>query len=206
MKIKNNCSEMQRKFCELEARMHAGDELYDNLVRSREQVDRSLYWSFMTFNGVHNNSLLFYSDPPVGMAEESNRVLIVGTNSEIGTIADCLDETSKYHNSQLSPARNIPGLIKVIDSLKDDRSQITYCSRTWTFWARFFGIEMDDPLNDSFLDNISRLTVPKLVMSTGNIRSSSYGAGETLFGINGRLREIASDWDIQFQPIPSFAR
>lgn len=206
MRIKSNCSEMQREFCKLEARMHAGDELYDNLVKSHERVDKTLYWSFMAFKGVPNDSLLFYSDPPVGMAEESDRVLIVGTNSEIGTIAACLDTASRYHDPQLSHARKIPGLIEVIDLLKKDRPQITYCARTWTFWARFFGIEMDDPLEDSFLDNISKLTVPKLVMSTGNIRSSSYGATETLFGIHERLDKITSDWKIPVTYLPSFAR
>jgi hypothetical protein len=74
-------------------------------------------------------------------------------------------------------------------SLQNDK-RYRYCSDIGDFWDAFFGAER-------FINSIGKLSVPCLIIGTGEMRNHPAMGGETLW-VERRLENIAEIWRVPF--------
>jgi len=132
--------------------------------------------------------MFFYNTPPVGNVSLDDRVLVTGTNAEVSSLGSSIDERefSGGYFKNLNP--------RLLDELRT--SPISYCSRVGSFWEGFFG-------SKDFLD--VKVTVPKLVVATGDMRNYNFLGGETL-DVRDRLKDIACRFGTKLEMVPSLYR
>jgi hypothetical protein len=193
MKQREDYSEMQRKYQELEQSMHEGNPEYDSLrkrlgeVESYAPITKTLLWHWNVEKSDFPETF-FYSTPLIGEASESNRILIAGTNAELRYMQNTFRDLEIYQ--------------RVVEELGKESSEypgsvnpkIALCTRVGMFWESFFG-EKD------FLDNLDKISVPAAIIGTGNMRNYNIYGGETV-EVRKRLEKIASEWGIPIQFVP----
>lgn len=143
--------------------------LMSSLGRAQIGISKTTLWQFSVDGGRGTPEQLIYQTPPVSQATVSDRVLLVGTRDDLNSMmTSVLPELEKHH----------PG------------TAVDVCTETAGFWQAFFASE-------DFLDAPENITVPRALITAGNIQNYSRLDGETLH-VEERLREIASGWRIPF--------
>ena len=135
---------------------------------------------------IDSGRLLFYSaNLPFSSAKlprsESPRVLVVATNSGLNTLLQ----------ERLSELRRISEEHEILSP------EFVVSSEIALFWNKFFG-------NRDYCGSIQNRELPALIISTGIARNheDATGHGETV-SVKGRLKEIASEWEIPISFIDS---
>ncbi len=225
MKRRSDCLELQRKLHQIEEAMKPGYAEFDALRKILRDVDKSdleitktLYWSWLTEKGDFPETF-FYNTPPIGEAQESNRILITGTKVETRDMYEILKGLEAYkrvikvlQDKRLKlPASKNETLLKGHEEQPSNElilatrslqeygvtPEYIFSARVGSFWEQFF-------CQDNFLDNIDKISVPLAIIGTGFMRNYNQYGGETM-DVKGRLEEIASAWDIPIQIINSWA-
>lgn len=179
-----------------------------------EEITNTLYWKWTIDKEGDRLEQFFYNTPPISKAEESNRVLVTGTDKEVKDLVKFFDvvkqsninlkkemRSLKHLEGTLSPklllrAPKTYGYLSHLADIEDP--EYCFASQVGAFWGSFFGEE-------DFLDDTSKITVPAAIIGTGNMRNyDSHNGGETL-DVAERLREIAKDWEIPIYIIQSWA-
>ncbi len=138
-----------------------------NPDKDREKVEKTLFWKYLAVPNPTNDEInYFINTPPIGVARPSNRVLVTGTNVEIG-------EMKKF-----------PDLIPEITG-GFDKPEIVYLSQAAGFWDSFFH-------NDFFVDS-EDVSVPLAIVGTGFIRSYINEAYGITHEVKNRLEEISDE-------------
>lgn len=167
----------------------------DEIGKTDIPVTRTGMWHYFLFQkdierGVHIypwSGKDFYYNPPIRNPRPSNRILILGTNVEIRTLTELIENPSKlevanlhgYDDESRLYLRNVIEQIKV--------SEINYCRRLESFWENFFNEE-------NFLDK--SVTIPRRMTATGFMRNYNvYGFGRYC-KVRERLQEIAQNYNI----------
>ncbi|MCK4552994.1 hypothetical protein KAT80_02220 [Candidatus Pacearchaeota archaeon] len=107
-----------------------------------------------------------YADPPinsVNISDKLGKTLIMGTNAEI----------------------------RALSELPLEKGNVRYCSKTYNFWASFFGTK-------DFIGEPEKRSLPAKIVSTGYIRHYDACGGSTEY-VGDRLKEISEDWDVLLQ-------
>lgn len=135
---------------------------------------------------------LFGSTPPIRSVRTYRyivpRVLVIGTNAEVGSIATSNPLCECSHSRQIYEIALKHGLEKL---------RVQYASRIVFFWEQFFD-EKD------YIGHAQQRSLPALIITTGLMRNYPDMGGETL-GVKNRLEQIASRWGIPIEFIPSTA-
>lgn len=147
-------------------------QLMQNLGVKETSIDSTTLWQYSVERNTDSLSLLFFTSPPVFEAVKAERVLFVGTRSDL--------------------TNELGELYRTISS-SEPATKLNTCTMASNFWARFFDC-------DNFLDQQTSLTIPKAIISTGKIRNEVRGCNETLDAV-ARLEEIARNWGIPLKLI-----
>ena len=171
------------------------------------------YWRCLVALGSPDSNDLMYGDPPVTEAEQSDRILLTGTNVEVGAMGNIVlgakawnESLYAEHKRQLdreiesSKARYGERLLKGIATLNLDPApqQYSFCSNVSQFWNGFFGIK------GRFFMGSDKLTITRAIIGAGKMRYEvDYHDGTT--SVMARLGVVADNWQIPMVLIDSWA-
>ena len=224
MKERKDSLDLKEKLNKLEQEMYKGNVEYDSLRKRLNKIGKNdlkitktNYWHWL----VEKNDFpqqYFYATPPIGEAQQLNRILITGTKVETRDMYDILKGLETYQrvmkelqgkNQRSSEeTKFLPenqegqtgsGLILATRSLEEYgvAPKYDFCGRVGSFWPIFFDEEY-------FLDNLEKISIPRAIIGTGFMRNYDACGGETRF-VGDRLEKIAQEWDIPIQFIDSWA-
>ena len=186
----NDYVRLESELLALQKGMRRGNAEYDSLRKLlkknkvSERMNLTTYWRWKT-NPDDEAESYFYTTPPISRANDSNRVLVIGTKAEVGGLSKIIDGYLKDPTSQ-SQSKVIAKLPKLIEGIVEPK--FTYTASVGSFWENFFGQEY-------FLDARDNVSVPRAMLATGMMRASSQHGNYTV-AASERLKEIAANWAI----------
>lgn len=140
----------------------------DDLGKKTLGVDQTTLWQYSVERNTNCPELFFYHTPPITTATIDNRIIFLGTNSQV---REAVLFFAEYQGKSSA-----------------DHPKLSFCSQVGEFWASFYG-------KANFLDALEGVTIPGAIVASGQMRNYNYMGGETIT-VTKRLQEIADDWGI----------
>lgn len=176
----------------------------DKIGNGNKEVNLTTLWHWL--NDKTDFDLDFFDNtPPIFEAEVSDRIIICASKAENRDIYKLFESwrvekaASKWKKiktltfSRFRDQKTISNPFPEISGFELS-SEFVHSSEVGYFWDSFFAAKY-------FLDE--DITIPKMIISTGFMRSYMGNAGTT-YPVSDRLREIAESWDIPIHFIESW--
>jgi hypothetical protein len=192
--VKGEETALNRRLVDEGLRDYSQDSAYSTLckhldVSLDDPVNLTEYWKWIEGkHGRAEDELFLKATPPIAEADQRDSILVVGTNPDIKIMDEHLRHPHNYVDSEAVKAANAMGLEQTAQGYPHGSTKFVT-----DFWGDFFG-------DADFLEG--KVTIPKGIISSGRMRKDFAHAGMTL-DVSDRLAEIAHNWNMPYQQVPS---
>ena len=184
-KVKDS-EKMDAKYEELRSQMVVGNTLYDSWIAELAEQDRKAgltehksdasnisltwFWKWTVSNGDQSTDRYYFINrPPISEAPLSERILIAGTNIDFNSIK--MEQIAKTRLG--------------ITEEQVNKKPFVYSRSISGFWWNFFDEEL-------YLDKREKISIPKAMVTAGEMRSYTDGMGGESINVGNKLEEYAS--------------
>ena len=206
---KCDVAQVQRELQELKGRMKDGNPTYDAFVKRLlevgndpdETVRKTSFWEWEQLSPllvpdpdggsaiISAYLPLFTSTPPVYEADQGSSLMMVGRRMPMMRFLERVRGSEVEYGKVLEEIGDEKGFREILGQYRREEIKSRSLEEVGTFWKTFF-------LKKEYLDEASsELRLPKAIATTG-ISKDVYRGHNVELDIEGRLREIADEWNI----------